>query len=341
MKSSSLWQQIVEPRDAVFARFQPIFQRSYIPKLSADEFRPFLYFEENHHWTGLHRQVNRVCADMDALRQALLTLTDEEQALAQRLNKVGDAIHGAGKAIITAVLTVAFPAKYGVWNSVSEDALARLELWPEFRRGASFGERYTIINDILVRLANAVSIDLWTLDAVFWQLSRPGEIPGTIVTEAAPLAVALSASTTRFGLERHLHDFLFDNWNETTLGKEWALFTEPGDPEAGYEYRCPIGRIDLLARHKTEKKWLVVELKRDDATDAVVGQVLRYVGWVRRHLAEPQDDVLGLIIARTVDPQLQYAIEPVPKLRAMTYEVEFRLIDSPQLPGRPDNLTSS
>ena len=85
----------------------------------------------------------------------------------------------------------------------------------------------------------------------------------------------------------------------------------------------------------------MVELKRDDATDAVVGQVLRYVGWVRRHLAEPQDDVLGLIIARTVDLQLQYAIEPVSKLSAMTYEVEFRLIDSPQLAGRPDNLTSS
>jgi hypothetical protein len=34
------------------------------------------------------------------------------------------------------------------------------------------------------------------------------------------------------------------------------------DEEAGYEYPCDVGRIDLLAKHKKEGRWLVIELKR-------------------------------------------------------------------------------
>jgi hypothetical protein len=108
----------------VIARFGPLFERSHIPELTAAEFRPFLYFDSNHHWTGLHRQVNRITADMAALRAVLLVLTDEQKPISDRLDEMGDAIVGMGKAIITAVLTVAFPDKYGVWNGTSEEALA-------------------------------------------------------------------------------------------------------------------------------------------------------------------------------------------------------------------------
>ncbi len=54
MRSSEIWTAIVEPRDQVFARFQPIFAASHLPQLQAEEFKPFLYFEHNQHWTGLH-----------------------------------------------------------------------------------------------------------------------------------------------------------------------------------------------------------------------------------------------------------------------------------------------
>jgi len=55
------------------------------------------------------------------------------------------------------------------------------------------------------------------------------------------------------------------------------------------------------------EKWLVVELKRNDTSDSVVGQVLRYMGWIRQHLADPGDEVHGLIIAREGDEALHYA----------------------------------
>ncbi|MBA7482801.1 hypothetical protein ES707_18300 [subsurface metagenome] len=40
---------------------------------------------------------------------------------------------------------------------------------PELRRGASFGEQYRAINDVLVALADELGIDLWTLDALWWK----------------------------------------------------------------------------------------------------------------------------------------------------------------------------
>jgi uncharacterized DUF497 family protein len=44
MRKSETWKQIVEPRDAVFARFQPIFDLAHLPRLTAEEFKPFFYF---------------------------------------------------------------------------------------------------------------------------------------------------------------------------------------------------------------------------------------------------------------------------------------------------------
>lgn len=101
----------------------------------------------------------------------------------------------------------------------------------------------------------------------------------------APTAVQEDASgspskATRFALERHLHDYMFDNWDSLDIAQEWEFDTRDGEPEAGYEFRTPVGRIDLLAKHKRERRWLVIELKREKSSDAVVGQVLRYVGWV-------------------------------------------------------------
>jgi RecB family endonuclease NucS len=161
---------------------------------------------------------------------------------------------------------------------------------------------------------------------------RQGDVvPGQGVMQLAndPKTPGL-VSPQFFGLERHLHDFLFDNWDSLELGRDWEIYGIPGDEEAGYEFPCPpVGRIDILAKHRTKKKWLIVELKRNDTSDAVVGQALRYMGWVRQHLAEAGDEIHGLIIAREGDDALRYAVSGVPNLTFQVYEVEFRLMPPP------------
>lgn len=325
IKKSDNWNKIVEPKDRVIARFQPLLNADHLPHLTEEEIRPFFYFEHNRHWTSLYRQVNRVCGDMAAFRKALALLVDEKRPIEARLNMIAGSNSGLGKAILSGLLIVAFPEKYGVWNGTSEAGLIALELLPTFDRGESFGARYARINAVLTRLASDLAIDLWTLDALWWHLLSTELSEERL--EGGQVTSSVSMGDAQFGLERHLHDFLYDNWDKTSLAKEWQVYSEPGDPEKGYEFQCSVGRIDLLARHKNGKKWLVIELKRGNSSDVAVGQVLRYMGWVQKNLANQGENVEGLIIAKSGDEAIRYAVSAAPNLRFLTYEVDFRLKD--------------
>ena len=334
IKSDLNFQSITSDREKVLGRYQPVFNIKFLNELSAEQFKSFLLFENNGHWNGIHRHGGRICSDMDRLKKLLAVLLDEKRPLAQRVDEVSDAAIGMGKAIITAILLVSSPEKYGVWNTVSEGALKTLKIWPEWQRGVSFGEQYESVNQLLNQISKDLQIDLWTLDALLWRVDASGgekEIMLPVESQSVGLGKSTVQNTEqRFGLERHLHDFLRDNWNKTELGKEWELYSEQGEPEAGYEYPTDIGRIDLLTKHRKEPRWLIVELKRAQSSDDTVGQVLRYMGWVRKHLAGTGDEVEGLIIAHEADESLRYAISDVPKIKFLIYEVSFRLrADSP------------
>jgi RecB family endonuclease NucS len=206
-----------------------------------------------------------------------------------------------------------------------------LGLWPEMERALPFGHRYEHVNAVLVELARTLGIDLWTLDSLWWRVDLTKEEQLEIATPKSATSVEAPdepVAAQRFGLEKHLQEFLRDNWDKTALGRDWKLYEEDGDPEAGYEYPCDVGRIDLLARHRAENRWLVIELKRNQSSDQTVGQVLRYMGWVGRNLAKPGEPVEGLVIAADADTSLRYALDVAPTVSLKLYEVEFRLKES-------------
>lgn len=327
--------EIVDAKDEVLARYGPAFQPSAIATIEEAVLRSFLYIENNRHWSGLYRQANRICADMPSTRAALAALVDEKRPLEQRIRAVID-IKGMGKGIITAILLVAYPEKYGVWNNTSQGGLDQLGLLPAFPRGATFAERYVAINSVLLELTRLLDVDLWTLDTIWWHLEEEGGDGDDGTADSAELASSAqrpspSPASTRFALERHLHDYMFDNWEQLELARDWDLFVRDGEPEAGYEYPTPVGRIDLLAKHKREPRWLVIELKRDASSDVAVGQVLRYMGWIQARVAGPGDTVEGLIVATKSDEHLRYAVSVMPTVSFKLYEVEFRLRDGPSI----------
>lgn len=162
-----IYDEIVGFRDEVLARYRPIFSSEHIPSLTKERFTSFLYIENNHHWSGLYRKGLGAAEDMDTLRQALAVLLDESRPIQERFPNALDQATGLGKGIATAILTVAYPDKYGVWNNTSEAALRKMGIWPDFARGADIGRRYAQINDHLARLATDLEMNFWTLDT-FW-----------------------------------------------------------------------------------------------------------------------------------------------------------------------------
>lgn len=128
-----------------------------------------------------------------------------------------------------------------------------------------------------------------------------------------------------FVMEKHLEDFLVVNWDQTELCKEFSIFSEEGEL-VGQQYATDAGPIDILAVSKDNKRLLVVELKRGRASDVVVGQVLRYMGYVQEEIAEPDQKVVGVIIALEDDKKLRWALAAVPNISFYRYQISFKLV---------------
>ena len=128
-----------------------------------------------------------------------------------------------------------------------------------------------------------------------------------------------------FAMEQHLEAFLVANWNQTLLSKEFSIYEEDGEP-VGQQYATDAGPIDVLAISKDKKRLLVVELKRGRASDVVVGQVLRYMGFVKEQIAEDDQTVEGAIIALEDDQKMRWALLSVPSISFYRYEISFKLV---------------
>ena len=85
----------------------------------------------------------------------------------------------------------------------------------------------------------------------------------------------------QFAMEKHLEEFMVANWGQTEFGRDYDIYEEDGE-RVGQQYQSDTGPLDILAVSKDKKRLLVVELKKGRASDAVVGQVLRYMGLSRK-----------------------------------------------------------
>lgn len=127
-----------------------------------------------------------------------------------------------------------------------------------------------------------------------------------------------------FALESHMEEFLVKNWPNTELGKEYDIYEEDG--VKAQQYQTDTGPLDILAISKDQKRLLVVELKKGRASDAVVGQTLRYMSYVQDELAEDGQTVLGAIIALEDDPRIRRALAMTPNIVFYRYQVSFKLV---------------
>jgi restriction system protein len=144
--------------------------------------------------------------------------------------------------------------------------------------------------------------------------------PGPILSVSDPDVVDPAA----FALEKHLEDFLVDNWSQTELGKDYAIYSVDGQV-VGQQYLTDTGPLDILAVRHDNSELLVVELKKGKASDAVVGQVQRYMGYVRDELAEEGQAVRGVIIALEDDLRIRRALSVTTGIDFYRYEVNFQL----------------
>lgn len=134
-----------------------------------------------------------------------------------------------------------------------------------------------------------------------------------------------------FELEYQLRDFIAQNLNVIQVkGKRLRLYVDPTGRD-GIEFPSSVGPIDLLAIDDSGA-FFVFELKRKRSPDHAVGQLARYMGWVRQTIGKGRE-VHGIIVAKEIGDNLRYAASVVPKVSLFEYKVEFHLKPADQLPG--------
>jgi hypothetical protein len=134
---------------------------------------------------------------------------------------------------------------------------------------------------------------------------------------------------TTFALEAQLRDFIIENLSHIPVnGNRLKFFTDQSGRD-GREYPTDVGPIDILAQEESGD-FVVFELKLERGPDRALGQLARYMGWVKLHLAG-EHAVKGVVVARSIDQRLRYAVCVFPNVSLLEYVVEFRLNDVGQM----------
>lgn len=126
-----------------------------------------------------------------------------------------------------------------------------------------------------------------------------------------------------FAYEKDLQNYLAKNLHLVEPGLK--LFVDDGIN--GLEF--PVGGrfIDILATDR-DGNFVVIELKVSKGYDRVVGQLLRYMAWIKKNQAEEGQAVRGVIVARHISEDLLLACSGIQGVKLFEYELSVSLRES-------------
>jgi len=149
-----------------------------------------------------------------------------------------------------------------------------------------------------------------------WDLLSTEEVRVKVPLAAEPVAI------TERALEQHLQD----NWVDTPFARdlEIELASEERNGLPCRQVLTPRNTIDLLGYRRREREWWVLELKKGRSSDAVVGQVGRYMTWVGDRAARGES-VRGAVIVGRVNENLKASVRSNERISLWQYDHALRV----------------
>ena len=198
------------------------------------------------------------------------------------------------------------------------------EHYPNVKQGTVAAHLIRLSTNVPTRLQYSPKSDgsddrFFKLNSAQFRLFEPGTDPAPI-SEATPAEEEASdakvESTDEFAYEHDLRDYLARNLH--IIEPSLKLHSDEGI--TGVEF--PVGGrfIDILAVDGTGG-YVVIELKVSKGYDRVVGQLLRYMGWIKKNQAEPSQSVRGVIIAKQISTDLVLACSGLTAVSLFEYSL--------------------
>jgi len=150
----------------------------------------------------------------------------------------------------------------------------------------------------------------------------PGDVEEVNETASAGIVSLDSAVSAAISLERDLEAFVCMHLDQIEPGLR--LHNTPGS--TGRQVAAgDAGRIDILAVDR-DGAFVVIEIKAGTADDGAFGQLLGYMGWASRELADGKP-VRGIVVANDFRERAKYAAEALPNVSLKKYAVSFAFSD--------------
>lgn len=320
-------------------------QPESIKNLSDEELeRKFLdYFNNNTRQVLNKIYRDRIIRDKKRFRDVMAFALDESVDIKTRLDEILDGsyhIEGFGRAILTSFLMDFKPEKYCLWNNKTEMGFAVLG-WEVYENRDPWGVAYLKVLETLQRLRDLnaeYNLSFGDVDLFLHTISAEEEgirmvkvmADGGVLEETTDESLETSPKTEsmEFVIEKYLEEFIEANFSKIYFGAKLELYQDE-ENSSGRQFQTTIGRIDLLAIDKQKKEFVVIELKKGRSGDVVVGQILRYMGWVKENLAKDEYTVRGIAIVKEKDDKLEYALSQMPTVELFFYNVSFDLKKTP------------
>jgi len=198
------------------------------------------------------------------------------------------------------------------------------ENYPKIKQGTVAAHLIRLSTNVPTRLQYSARSDgsddhFFKIDSSTFRLYEAGQDP-TPISERTPVEdepkEQTSESTGEFAYEHDLRDFLARNLQLIEPGL--TLYIDEGI--TGVEF--PVGGrfIDLLTLDSSGN-FAVIELKVSKGYDRVVGQLLRYMNWIKINQADEGQNVRGIIIAKHISEDLRLACAGLTDIALFEYEL--------------------
>ncbi len=196
--------------------------------------------------------------------------------------------------------------------------------YPNVKQGTVAAHLICLSTNAPTRLHYAPKADgsddrFFKIDSSLFRLYEPGRDP-TPLSKLTPPAEEPAESppegSSEFAYEHDLRDYLARNLH--LIEPSLRLYSDEGI--TGLEF--PVGGrfIDILAVDQANN-YVVIELKVSKGYDRVVGQLLRYVSWIKKNHADVGQSVRGIIIAKQISNDLRLACSEVPAVSLYEYSL--------------------
>ncbi|HEU4459744.1 MAG TPA: endonuclease NucS domain-containing protein [Methylibium sp.] len=196
--------------------------------------------------------------------------------------------------------------------------------YPNVKEGTVTAHLIRLSTNVRTRLQYSARDDgsddlFFKIDSSHFRLYEKGRDPvpiSSLTREPDEAELERPTLSEEFAFEHDLRDYLARNLQALEPGLR--PYTDEGI--TGVEF--PVGGrfIDILAVDKAGD-YAVVELKVSKGYDRVVGQLLRYVNWIKKHHAEPDRKVRGIIVAKDISDDLKLACSELPDVALYEYKL--------------------